>query len=62
MEEQLIIDPPNGWRYGFPKPYFKLHVNDLDELRQWLVSEGYPQSEIDLCGNYFPVRYWMQKD
>jgi len=25
---------------------------------EWLVKEGYPQSEIDACGDHFYCRYW----
>lgn len=41
----MLIDPPSGWRYGFPKPY----VNpDNKPLEDWLLENGYPQFEIDL--------------
>lgn len=62
VDEKLMVDPPSGWRYGFPKPYFKNAVADFTELKRWLVENGYPQREIDSCGGFFPVRYWMQKD
>lgn len=61
-ESVLMVDPPSGWRYGFPKPYFKNAVTDENELKMWLLSEGYPQKEIDSCGKMFPVRYWQQRD
>lgn len=50
-----IIDPPNGWRYGFPKP---LPEEVKDNVLSWLISEGYPQSEIDRYGEHFYCRYW----
>jgi hypothetical protein len=25
------------------------------------LSEGYPQREIDLCGDHFYCRYWEQE-
>jgi hypothetical protein len=44
----LMIDPPAGWRYGFPKVY------DNDPAKQslpdWLLANGYPQKEIDNSG------------
>ncbi len=55
-----MIDPPNGWRYGFPKPMPK-RFDDFKEQREWLVSEGYPQKEIDSYGDYFYCRYWEEK-
>jgi hypothetical protein len=49
MNKVLMVDPPEGWKYGFPKPmheeYFTLK-EDFD-FGRWLVSEGYPQSIID---------------
>jgi hypothetical protein len=51
-----MIDPPSGWKYGFPKPI------DLQESKgrvlEWLVENGYPQKEIDACGEHFYSRYW----
>ena len=40
----LLIDPPSGWMYGFPKPY---HNPDNLPLSEWLAKNGYPQAEID---------------
>lgn len=50
-----MIDPPSGWRYGFPKP---LPEEVKDDVLSWLIGEGYPQSEIDRCGEHFYCRYW----
>ena len=49
-----IIDPPGGWLYGFPKPIPASVVN----VKEWLVENGYPQSEIDSMGEHFYCRYW----
>lgn len=49
------IDPPSGWKYGFPKIYDGIKDGDLSE---WLVAQGYPQSEIDALGEYFFIRCW----
>ena len=49
-----ICDPPSGWKYGFPKPM----PDDVEDTKTWLVSEGYPQSEIDSYGDHFYCRYW----
>ena len=49
-----MIDPPSGWRYGFPKPI----PDSVIEVKVWLVENGYPQSEIDSCGEHFYCRYW----
>jgi hypothetical protein len=44
-----IIDPPSGWKYGFPKPM----PNDVVDIKQWLVDNGYPKAEIDKYGDWF---------
>ena len=51
----LMIDPPSGWKYGFPMalPYPK-----PENTIAWLVEQGYPQAEIDSYGQYFYCRYW----
>jgi hypothetical protein len=45
-----IIDPPEGWRYGFPKPVPEGVDRDefLANLAVWLVANGYPQEMVDL--------------
>ena len=50
---QLWVDPPSGWKYGFPKVW-----NGEGNMRDWLIDNGYPQKEIDSCGDYFFVRQW----
>lgn len=51
---KTYVDPPSGWRYGFPK-FFTEQPQDFNK---WLLDNGYPQSEIDLwpqgvpCGMY----------
>ena len=48
----LIIDPPEGWRYGFPKPvHEEFHTLGSDfDLGRWLISEGYPEKDIKTSG------------
>lgn len=50
----IFVDPPRGWLYGFPKEMPK----DVTNMFEWLISEGYPQKEIDALGQYFHVRQW----
>ena len=54
-----MIDPPSGWKYGFPKQIPDDRINDQ---LVWLVEEGYPQKEIDNLGEYFFCRTWEQPD
>jgi len=49
-----VIDPPSGWKYGFPRPFDK---RDDQTLGEWLVENGYPQSLIDQ-GMTRHCRYW----
>jgi hypothetical protein len=53
--KQLIIDPPGGWKYGFPKP---IPEDKRKDSLTWLVEQGYPQEIIDELGEYFYCRYW----
>lgn len=55
MNTVLMIDPPSGWRYGFPKPIPK---EERHRTLAWLVENGYPQSEIDSYGDFFFCRYF----
>ncbi len=52
---ELMIDPPNGYQYGFPKRWDD--DKDLD-LLEWLVAEGYPSELIEELGDGFYVRSW----
>lgn len=54
MSKQIkLIDPPSGWKYGFPKP---MPIGEIN-VEEWLVANGYPQAEIDACGDSFYCRY-----
>jgi hypothetical protein len=55
MSKRLVIDPPSGWRYGFPKVIPDPKPEDMTE---WLVENGYPRAEIDKMGEHFYCRYW----
>ena len=52
----MFIDPPSGWKYGFPK------ILDQEKSKgrtlEWLVENGYPQFEIDKMKDHFYCRYW----
>lgn len=51
----VIVDPPSGWNYGFPKAY-RLD-NPPDDLHEWLITNGYPKEEIELLENSFYCRF-----
>ena len=50
MVKILNIDPPDGWRYGFPKPIPNNILKNESLMRIWLQAEGYP--DIDLALNH----------
>ena len=55
-EKTLIIDPPNGWRYGFPRPVPDSFFDESFDVGDWLVSCGYPAEDVPLALKY--SRYW----
>jgi hypothetical protein len=56
LKKVLIIDPPEGWRYGFPKPVPDGYVKNETLMRIWLQDQGYPTKDIDVALRY--SRYW----
>jgi hypothetical protein len=52
----LMIDPPSGWRFGFPKPVPEAFFNESFDLGGWLITCGYPAEHIELALKY--SRYW----
>ena len=48
------VDPPSGWKFGFPKLYTP---KDGETMEDWLRSEGVPESIIEL--NW--VRMWYDE-
>lgn len=47
----MIVDPPAGWKYGFPA----ILQNDY---KQQLLDAEYPAKDIDIAIRY--SRYWYQ--
>jgi hypothetical protein len=48
-----MCDPPEGWKYGFPKEF----PIGITNAALWYSGEGYPQSLIDK-GMLNYCRYW----
>jgi len=61
MAKVLMCDPPSGWKYGFPKA-IPPELSQNESIIPWLLSEGYPQSELDKLGEAFYCRYWEEDD
>ena len=53
----VLIDPPGGWRYGFPK---LLPNPPPENIGEWLVEKGYPRKEMESYGDFFFCRYIEQ--
>lgn len=52
----VMIDPPSGWMFGFPKRLTTSEENP--NIKSWLLEQGYPQKLIDEFGDAFYVRMW----
>jgi len=53
-----MIDPPSGWKYGFPKEIPE--GIEGQDLEQWLLDNGYPHDMIELGVEYY--RYWYEDE
>jgi len=53
MTNKLWIDPPEGWRYGFPRIW---DAEQYPDLEKWLVRMGYPADHVDFAMKY--CRQW----
>jgi hypothetical protein len=50
------IDPPSGWKYGFPRVFDTEKDGDMYE---WLTANGYPEKVRESYGEYFYIRQWL---
>ena len=48
------VDPPSGWKYGFPRqaPYPL-----PDNMIEWVIEQGYPRVEVESLGEHFYIGY-----
>ena len=53
---KTMIDPPRGWKFGFPKEL----PDDVKDLRSWLVENGYPENQVDFALKY--CRMWTTEE
>ena len=53
------VDPPSGWKYGFPKIF-----DGEGSVNEWLIREGYPASLIKQATDegWFYTRQWEVND
>jgi hypothetical protein len=40
--KKILVDPPSGWRYGFPDFL-------QEDYRQQLINAGYPEEDLELA-------------
>lgn len=40
LQRPYWVDPPSGWRYGFPRLYDPTKDGDMT---QWMIAKGYPE-------------------
>jgi hypothetical protein len=54
-KNKTMIDPPEGWRYGFPKSW----DSGVDgDLREFLLQNGYPEKDVDFALKH--IRMWPE--
>jgi hypothetical protein len=51
------VDPPSGWRYGFPKIW---DSEEYPNIVGWLLKSGYPAKDIEFTCGY--LRMWNHED
>lgn len=49
----MMIDPPSGWKYGFPALYDE---SKHGSIKEFLISKGYPLKDIEFALSY--IRCW----
>jgi hypothetical protein len=44
----MFLDPPDGWRYGFPRRIPVDIENNWAEIEEWVIACGYPEEKRHL--------------
>ena len=56
---KLWVDPPEGWKYGFPAIY----DSETDgQMSEWIVNKGYPVQTIKEYGEQWHIRCWSTEE
>ena len=53
------IDPPEGWKYGFPRLLPECVKGSGAALATWLEEQGYPRELLGVALQY--SRYWTEE-
>ena len=57
--KKIWIDPPEGWKFGFPAIYDP----DTDgQMNEWIISKGYPVQIIKEYGEQWHIRCWPAEE
>lgn len=54
--KKLWVDPPAGWKYGFPKIWDP--NKDNKDVYEWIIENGYPRTLAESYKNHFCFRMW----
>ena len=54
-QKLILIDPPSGWKYGFPKSITQEQYREVTSLKEWCIENGYPKEEADSYGECFHI-------
>ena len=54
-QKLILIDPPSGWRFGFPKAVTQEQYKEITSLKEWCIENGYPKKEADSYGKWFCI-------
>ena len=56
---RLWVDPPEGWKHGFPAIY----DSETDgQMSEWIVNKGYPVQTIKEYGEQWHIRCWSAEE
>lgn len=48
VKGKFYVDPPSGWKYGFPRPY---NFETDGPLREFFIKNGYPEKDATWAAN-----------
>lgn len=62
MSKVTMVDPPHGWKYGFPKAVpQEIMQLDQSKFREWIINEGYPEVMVGK-GLLEHCRWWVEEE
>jgi len=56
---KLWVDPPEGWKHGFPAIY---DPETDGQMSEWIVRKGYPLLTIKEYGEQWHIRCWPAEE